>query len=384
MSKIDRIQALYAAEEGHRQDKVFTADQVPLSYDAITDEWLTATLCTTTPGARVVGHWLDVVDSGSSNRRKIAVEYNVAGQQAGLETALFCKATHDLPNRILLGLSKGAYSEVTFYNEMRPLLDIEAPLSLFARFDSASCNSIVVLRDISRQVTSFCDHHTDVTRARAESQIALLATLHGRVYQSEAIRSKLALFETWPQFFENTLQFGLRDACYQGFADAEAVIPSAIFARSDEIWPLTLASVERHRALPHTLCHGDVHLKNWYIAGDGRMGLSDWQCVHSGHWARDFAYAVASGLTVENRRAWETDLLRLYLEHMRAAGGPDTGFDEGWLHYRQQLMTALAWWTVTLSPAPDMPDMQPRDITLEFIRRISIAIDDVGSLRSFG
>jgi aminoglycoside phosphotransferase (APT) family kinase protein len=143
-----------------------------------------------------------------------------------------------------------------------------------------------------------------------------------------------------------------------------------------------LASVERHNQLPQTLGHGDVHLKNWYIAGSGAMGLSDWQCAHRGHWGRDFAYTISTALTVENRRAWDRELLQFYLDRMQAAGGPKIDFNEAWGHYRQQLLSALTWWTVTLTPPEGMPDMQPRDITLEFIRRITTAMDDVDALDS--
>ena len=57
-------------------------------------------------------------------------------------------------------------------------------------------------------------------------------------------------------------------------------------------------------------------------------------------------------------------------------------FDEAWMHYRQQLMTVLTWWAVTLTPPEGLPDMQPRDITLEFLRRITTAMDDVDTLGS--
>jgi hypothetical protein len=58
-------------------------------------------------------------------------------------------------------------------------------------------------------------------------------------------------------------------------------------------------------------------------------------------------------------------------------------FAEGWNIYRQQMMSALTWWTVTLTPPEGLPDMQPRDTTLEFIRRITTAIDDLDSLDAF-
>jgi hypothetical protein len=58
-------------------------------------------------------------------------------------------------------------------------------------------------------------------------------------------------------------------------------------------------------------------------------------------------------------------------------------FDQAWKLYRQQLFGALAWWTVTLTPSPDMPDMQPQATAVEFIKRITHAIDDLNALESF-
>jgi Phosphotransferase enzyme family len=384
MSRVEQIQAAFAAEEGKRQDKVFKASDLPLSYEAITNEWLTDALCGTHPGAKVTSFALGPIDTGSSNRRKIAVTYNAAGKAAGLSDKLFCKATHDLANRIVLGLSGAAEGEVIFFKHIRSLLDFEAPVSHFSEFNPATINSLTMMHDISDEVMSFCDHNTEMTRARAESQMHLLAACHGQGYGRPELAEAIKRLPTWPEFFTKTCDFGLEAGSNKGFRDGVDVIPARLFARYDEVWPRTIQSVELHNHLPLTLTHGDVHLKNWYIAGNGEMGLSDWQCVNRGHWARDVCYTISSALTVENRRAWETDLLRLYLGEMAAQGGPKVSFEEAWLNYRQQLMTALTWWTITLAPTDDIPDMQPRDITLEMVRRIGTAVDDCGSLDSFG
>ncbi|RJG03152.1 aminoglycoside phosphotransferase family protein [Noviherbaspirillum sedimenti] len=376
---VEQIRAAYELDQKRNIEAVEASD-LPLSYEAITDRWLTNVLCRNHPEARVIEHTLGEQDSGSSNRRRIKVQYNKAGQDAGLPTALFCKASHELSNRIVMGVAGAANAEVVFYNKIRPLLDIEAPGPIFANFDPKSFNSIILLEDLTDSVQSFCSHKTEVTRARAESQIRLMAKFHGRFHESPELKTVLTEFGTWPEFFRKTLDYGMKEGSNQGFLDAESVIPARLYKRFDEIWPATLASVEKHQQLPLTLMHGDVHLKNWYIAGNGEMGLSDWQCCTRGHWSRDLAYAIATALTVENRRAWEKDLVRLYLEKLAEAGGPVVTFDEAWVLYRQQLLSVLTWWTITLCPAPGMPDMQPRDITLEFIRRISIAMDDLDSL----
>lgn len=380
---IDKIRAAYERDQQRKNVKVSAVDQLPVNFETLTADWLTAALCGAAPGAQVESFTLGPVDSGSSNRRRIAIDYNQAGRNAGLPAGIFCKATHDLANRLVLGVSGGAEGEVIFYRHLRPLLDIEAPRPYFASFEPETFNSLIMLGDLTDTVTEFCSHKTVITRARAESELRLLAAVHGTCYRDAKAATELKRLGTWPEFFTRTLAFGMKEGSNEGFLAAKEVIPARVYARFDEVWPKTLASVERHNQFPMTLAHGDVHLKNWYVAGNGEMGLSDWQCNSRGHWSRDVAYAMTTALTVEDRRAWEKDLLAFYLRHLREQGGPQVSFEEAWLHYRQQMMTALTWWTITLRPTADLPDMQPRDITLEFIRRIATAMDDVGTMDSF-
>lgn len=382
-NRIAQITAAYEAERASHPGKVTRADQLPLAYEDITPEWLTAVLAAKAPGAQATALSLGPEDNGSASRRKIAVTWNQAGMDAGLPDRLFCKSTFELPNRIVLGVSGGAFGETVFLRDIRPHYDIEAPVCHFAGYNPATINSIIIMKDISNDVLSFCDHNTPMPRARAESQVRLLARLHGQGYGNSKIREAMQPLPTWPQFFKNTEGFGSETIAKNGFLAAEEVIPARLFARFEEYWPLALKSVALHDDLPQTVAHGDVHLKNWYIAGNGEMGLSDWQCVSRGHWSRDVCYAIGSALSTEDRRAWEKDLLALYLEEMARAGGPLVSFDEAWTHYRQQLVTALVWWTMTLTPGDDLPDMQPRDITLEMIRRLSVAADDCGTFDAF-
>jgi hypothetical protein len=126
-----------------------------------------------------------------------------------------------------------------------------------------------------------------------------------------------------------------------------------------------------------------VHLKNWYIDADGEMGLNDWQCSCKGNWGRDIAYAISTALTPENRREWERELVGYYVEQLTAAGIDGVDFELAWKLYRQNLFSALAWWTGTLGQPPEAPKMQPPATSREFIRRITHAIDDLDALAAF-
>jgi hypothetical protein len=227
--------------------------------------------------------------------------------------------------------------------------------------------------------TEFCTFGTDMPLHRLADQLSLLAKYHARFHKSPDFDVVLSGFATWPEFFKRTEVLGFKKLCANGFRAAEAVIPPRLFARENQIWPATLASVERHHHLPHTLVHCDVHLRNWYVTADGRMGLSDWKAWR-GHWSRDVAYALATSASIEQRRRFERELITHYLTELASFGGPRVSFDSAWQNYRQQLLSALAWWTVTLRPSTDMPDMQPQDAALEMIRRIAHAIDDLDAL----
>jgi hypothetical protein len=369
--------------EGMRNPKAISPTDIPISFEAITPEWLTAVICRSVPGARVMSHHLDSPDDGTSNRRRIFINYNETGRQSPLPPSVFCKASQGLKNRLTLGVSGAAYNETLFYNVVRPLVDLEAPHCHFANFSHHTLNSIIVLEDKRDQVT-FCTGTTQVTRARAESQMSLLARLHARFYESAQLKTTLAEFRTWPMFWGEQVRAGqLEKYCNDGFVKAEMVIPASLFRHNAKIWPLTLASVDSHTKLPNGLIHSDVHLGNWYVTKTEQMGLGDWQACCKGHWSRDFAYAISTALTVANRRLWEKDLLEFYLQELARAGGPAIRFDDAWTYYRQQLFTALAYWTVTFNPNPEAPDMQPPATAIEFISRISQAMEDNESLTSF-
>ena len=377
----ERVKTLYQ-EELEAQKVVTNRKEIPISYELISDEWLTDILCSGYAGAEVVGHELDTPDEGVTNRRRIYLTYNQAGQDQGLPRSVFCKASQSLESRFIIGLNGGVEGEVTFYNDIRPLLGIEAPVSLFANVDVNSKNSILVMEDMEDDV-EFGRHDLKITLDNVKSQMALLATMHGRYYESDELNTTLRCYGTMEQFFTLTssaVSWG--EACERGFKVAEACIPERFFARAEEIWPATERSFLMHAGLSRTLIHNDPHLKNWYIAAHGEMGLNDWQTCVQGDWSRDLAYALVTSLSVEDRRAWEKELIQYYLDRLSGAGGPAVSFDEAFLLYRKNLLNALAMWTGTIAPAADAPEMQPQDSCLEFIGRISHACDDLDALDS--
>lgn len=378
----EQVRRAFQAEIHDRP--VTRAEEVPPSYASITCEWLTAVLCSDVPGAAVTEFSLDERDDGSSNRRRIFLSYNQAGSDAGFPARVFCKAAETLENRMVLGVSETAKAEADFYNLVRPRLDIPAPSARYARFDPKSFAYLIMMDDMAADVR-FPDERTTLSRAQAEQMAITLAGLHSRFHANPALGTTELPFKTWPVWWADQM-YGAPDFprfCDKGFGEISDQLPERLVRRRAEVWPATEKSVARHHELPHTLIHGDVHLKNWFILPDDRMGLHDWQLTTIGHWSRDFVFATTTALTIEQRRDWQLDLLRFYIERMEANGVPKIGFNDALLNIRQQLMTAFAFWTITMCPTDEMPQMQPRRTTVEFLKRMGAAIDDYESLDSF-
>jgi hypothetical protein len=381
--KLDRIKREYERDVTERP-LARTLDDVPAFYDCITPEWLTQVVRQRHPDVTVTGFTLGERDSGTTNRRRIFLEYSVDDQERGYPRSLFCKAAQELANRITMSVGS-AVGEVRFYNQIRPCLSIDAPLSYFAKVDENSFKAIIVLEDMVQDV-EFCSSATPVSRSRAESQMAVLAKLHGRFYQSPELTGEWSALDHFPDRFQRMADYhGLAEACDRGLIAAQSVMPASLFARRAEVWPLTMRSIEQLRTLPQMLTHGDVHLGNWYVRPDETMGLSDFQNVTRGHWSRDVAYTIATSLSIADRRAWERGLIALYIDLLGQNCGHKEDFAESWTNYRQQMLSVLAYWTVTLTPSPSMAqDMQSTETTLCFLERIGQAMEDLQTLDSFG
>jgi aminoglycoside phosphotransferase (APT) family kinase protein len=135
------------------------------------------------------------------------------------------------------------------------------------------------------------------------------------------------------------------------------------YARLDELW----------NAGPQTFVHGDPHIGNVFL-DRGRVGFVDWGLSRLSTPLRDVSYFLTMTVDPEERRRSERDLLRLYLDALRAAGGADIAFDEAWSTHRIQ-----AAYTVVATFLAFMPsyagDGQALGIALR--RHSEMALDDL-------
>ena len=282
------------------------------------------------------------------------------------------------------GFNGTARAEGRFYMQLRPQLEIEAPVGYHAAFDPNTFASILLLEDlVAAKSATFCNHKTYVTRAMAEDMIDLLAALHARFYGDSGFAAGYRWVAPYPRWFTiGAEKMGLEHYTRKAFDAASHVIPQSVLARRGSVWPAALRALEVHESGAQSLLHSDVHIGNWYRTGAEKMGLCDWQCLSRGHWSRDVAYAVTAALTPADRRMWEKDLLVRYLERFAMMTGAKPDFEESFRNYRQQIVHALLMWTITLCHSPLLPNMQSAETTLTLIERITTAMADLDALEA--
>lgn len=376
-ARLAEIESLFEREQAEHPP-LHGPDDVPGTVDAVTLEWLTAVLCRDVPGAEVVGVEHGSQYDGTTSGRRLALSYNETGQAAALPERCYAKYSPTLQARLFVGLNGASAGEVAFYDELRPGLDLEAPRCYYAGFDQRSCRTFFLLEDLAQTKGAKFGTAVDlqVDRRMAESMVAQMAVYHGAFWGHE--RHPAHPYRTARVFQEDfnvTLNFD--HTCRAGFDFAKSVMPAGIYECRDDFHSGLMRSLKIAEQATSTLLHQDTHLGNWYVLPDGGMGLVDWQCIVTGQWALDVAYALSIALAVEDRRAWERELLQLYLDRLAEHGGHAPAFDDAWLAYRRQMFHGLAFWAATYGWGENRP--VPADICEVNVARTAQAMADLDS-----
>jgi hypothetical protein len=121
----------------------------------------------------------------------LTVRYNTIGSDAGLPTALFTKTSPRWTSRLIVGLLGAMDSETTFYNVIRPQLNIEAPHGYHAVFDRASARTMMILEDVATtRGAQFGDPaRMRIDHTRATSMVTQMATYHAAFWDSPRLRA---------------------------------------------------------------------------------------------------------------------------------------------------------------------------------------------------
>jgi aminoglycoside phosphotransferase (APT) family kinase protein len=323
-------------------------------------------------------------NDGTSARRTATLTYTGPGADR-LPASVFTKSSPSFTSRLVLGLTGAAEGECFFYNELaRRIPHVNTPVGYHGAYDRGSRRSMIVIEDcVASRGATFGDALQALTRPEADDVVDLLAAIHGAFWDDAVLDSSTSPLQSTRAFargFDDMI--GCRRQSQTGIDRAADVLPPEFLALRHAFYDPFLDGLSRDLRRPRTVVHQDPHPGNWFRDRDGRMGLYDWQGVAVGHWAVDLCYALQSALTVEDRRAWERDLVQRYVQRLAEAGGPTISASTAWHEYRTHPYHGLVFWLYTLGRTRLQPKMQPDEFSREIVKRIAQATIDHDTLAS--
>jgi hypothetical protein len=221
----------------------------------------------------------------------------------------------------------GAYrGEVTFYADLQATVAISTPECHYVSMRPGTGEFTLLLEDLAPAVQGDQIGGCSVPEARAS--VVNLAGLHGPRWSDASLTLVEGLSLNGPE--DATILAELygpaTELFLQGLGDLVSAGDAATLRECVEVaesW--ALARPERF-----ALVHGDYRLDNLMFApgagaDDVEVWAVDWQTLSLALPARDLAYFLGTGLSVEDRRARERDLVAAY--HSALLGQGVTGYD---------------------------------------------------------
>ncbi|GAB2874099.1 phosphotransferase family protein [Nocardioides pacificus] len=336
----------------------------------LTASWLTGALrAGGHAGARVDHVTVERVGSG-----QMASCYAVRLVGDGVPARLLAKLPN--PDPAARPMAAGAYrKEVQFYAEIAPTVEVRTAQCHYGAMDEESSSFTLLLEDLSPAVQG--DQVAGCTPEQARAAAVNLAGLHGPRWCDPSLLDIDGYQLSEPEDAE--LLAGLAPDALHRFLDAlgdrlDENDRQTLADTMDVIAAWSLGRTERFG-----LVHGDYRLDNMlYSPTSGEVTAVDWQTLSLGLPARDLAFFVGTGLSIDDRRRHEHDLVAAYHAALTSYGVEGHSLDECWDDYRFSMLQGPL--ISVFGCAYGTRTARGDDMFVTMVQRSCAAVRDLGTL----
>jgi hypothetical protein len=291
-----------------------------MNIERLTPAWLSGAL----------GATVDDLTSEPVGTGQIGTCYRLTLRGTGVPDRMLAKlpATDPGTRELLANVYR---SEMRFYDLIAPTVDVRVPTTYYAEMSPDSGDFTLLMEDLAPREQG--DQLAGCSVAQARDAVVNLAGLHGPRWCDPTLLEVEGLQINGPD--DASLMAELYGPATDIFVDGLAALLSdedvvTLRAVVGIIEPWALARAERF-----ALVHGDYRLDNLMFPPDGTAGVValDWQTLSLALPARDLAYFLSTGLSVQDRRAHERDLVAAYHAALTSYGVAGYSFEECWEDY---------------------------------------------------
>ena len=306
--------------------------------ELITPQWMTEALRQSGHLSRGTVRGLDhkIIGTGKmGDNARFTLQFD--GERGSAPDSVVIKfPAADETARAMAGAQGAYYNEVMFYRYLADRTEMRTPA--------------IYANEITDDRLLFTTAMEDMAPAEPGSQLVGESLEHTRVALREAAKLAVAFYgdETVGEH-----DFVMSQARDDGGEFAQALLQqywSGFLARfghsiSEKCQAFGANYINHHTIFatrfkgPKTLAHGDFRSENILFDGSAVCTV-DWQTTIESSPLTDLAYFMGGSVEIDDRRAWEQDLVKEYSEVL-AGLGLDLGFDACWEQYREQAMHGL-------------------------------------------
>jgi len=315
--------------------------RLPLKPEEITPQWLTEALRERHPGLAVTRVDILNILPGTSTKIRIRPTLATRGTGPPLPETLIVKGGFEDHSPSLAPMY---LTEMRFYRDVQPHIDLPSPSCHFAGTDFDSHQSIVIMEDLAAREVRFCHGQRPQTPDEVARRLTVMARYHAQTWNSHEFEAGgrfdwiSGRHEGWSVVYQNRY---LEPAVWQSCMEApRGAAVSSVF--HDPRWmAAALRDLgEIHRRSPPCLCHGDTHLGNLHVDADGSPCFFDAQVARA-PWQFEVTYHLICALDLRDRRSQERALLRHYLDALRGEGIDPPDEQRAFEAYRREVAYGL-------------------------------------------
>ncbi len=323
--------------------------------------WLTAALAPRFPGIEVTAVTPGPVISRVATNARFHIEC-AGGIPEGLSPDLCGKGYFSEVGKAFRQVGE---PEAYFYRDAADATGMRVLKSVYADVDPVTRHGVLITEDVVPQGAVFLDALSDYSPEQAAESLGELAKLHSATWLNPAYAQAAWLDSRLESYL---LHRGVDDIRFNFDGPIGAGVPEGVRDAQRLLDALGRLAQDAKTESPWTVIHGDAHVGNLYLNGNGLPSFVDWQIVQRGPWYFDVGYHLASALTIDDRRRCENDLLRHYLAELAAGGVTPPSWDDAWRGVRRGIVYGFFLWGITLKVDPP--------ITTELLTRLGTATAD--------
>jgi thiamine kinase-like enzyme len=314
---------------------------LPMSMQDVTTQWLSSVLSNSARSVSVESFAVLDTIHGTATKVRLALQYRNGSDV--LPNIMWLKAGFEPDHAFLAGQLGLHAMEVDAYQHLLPSLSIVRPECFYACSQAEPAQGVLLLEDLRLRDVRFNAAHIPLNFSESCEAVKALANLHRQYWGSNV--SKIALQLPAAMTGAPLQVLSLYIADIGKLLDQDRVTAAVRTQHTSKRLAAALDAYKRY-AKSEEICllHGDAHTGNTYMNPDGALGFLDWQLACVGNWAHDLSYFLGSALSIEDRRQYEKELLRLYLSELQESGVVAPNWDRAWEAYRRAFFYGFMIW----------------------------------------